>query len=51
MLDKLNALTDRFKELEEAIAQPDIIQNYEKYNIFIIKAPPMERLNTNCWSN
>ena len=32
MLDKLNALTDRFRELEEAIAQPDIIQNYEKYN-------------------
>ena len=35
MLDKLNALTDRFKELEEAIAQPDIIQNYEKYNILL----------------
>ena len=35
MLDKLNALTDRFRELEEAIAQPDIIQNYEKYNILL----------------
>ena len=31
MFDKLDALTDRFRELEEEIVQPEVIQNYEKY--------------------
>ena len=31
MFDKLNAMADRFRELEEEIVQPDIIQDYEKY--------------------
>ena len=31
MFEKLNALLDRWQELNEAIAQPEIIQNYGKY--------------------
>lgn len=31
MFDKLNALLDRFSELEEAIAQPEVIRDFEKY--------------------
>ena len=31
MFDKLNALLDRFAELEEAIAQPEVIRDFEKY--------------------
>ncbi len=31
MFDKLNAMADRFRELEESIVQPEIIQDYEKY--------------------
>ena len=31
MFDKLNTMADRFRELEEEIVQPDIIQDYEKY--------------------
>ena len=31
MIEKLNALLDRYMELDEAIAQPDIICDYEKY--------------------
>ena len=34
MFDKLNRLTDRYRELEESISQPDIIQDREKYNAF-----------------
>ena len=32
MFDKLNTMADRFRELEEEIVQPDIIQDYEKYH-------------------
>ncbi len=35
MFDKLNALSDRLRELEEAITQPEIILNYEKYNALL----------------
>ena len=31
MFDKLNAVLDRFRELDEAIAQPEVIQDYAKY--------------------
>ena len=31
MFDKLNAVLDRFRDLDEEIAQPEVIQNYEKY--------------------
>ena len=31
MFEKLNALLNRWQELNEAIAQPEIIQNYGKY--------------------
>ena len=31
MFGKLSAMKDRFRELEEAIVQPDIIQDYGKY--------------------
>ena len=31
MFDKLNAVLDRFRELNEAISQPEIIQDYAKY--------------------
>lgn len=31
MFEKLSAMADRFRELEEAIVQPDIIQDYGKY--------------------
>ena len=31
MFDKLNSLMDRYQELEEAISQPEVICDYEKY--------------------
>ena len=31
MFEKLNAVLDRFRELDEAIAQPEVIQDYAKY--------------------
>ena len=31
MFDKLNAVLDRFRELDEAIAQPEVVQDYAKY--------------------
>ena len=31
MFDRLNTLMDRYRELEEAIVQPEIIQDYPKY--------------------
>ena len=31
MFDKLNAVLDRFRELDEAISQPEVIQDYAKY--------------------
>ena len=31
MFEKLDAVLDRFRELDEEIAQPEVIQNYEKY--------------------
>jgi hypothetical protein len=31
MFEKLNELLDRFSELEEAISQPEIILDFEKY--------------------
>ena len=31
MIDKLNALLDRYRELDESIAQPEVIRDFEKY--------------------
>ncbi len=31
MIDKLDSLLDRFRELNESISQPEIIRDYEKY--------------------
>ena len=31
MFDKLEAMTDRYRELTEAIAQQDVIQDYPRY--------------------
>ena len=30
MFEKLDAVLDRFRELDEEIAQPEVIQNFEK---------------------
>ena len=35
MFDKLNAVLDRFRELDEAIAQPEVIQDYAKYQKYL----------------
>ena len=35
MFKKLDALTDRFRELSEAIAQPEIIQDYPRYQAYL----------------
>ena len=35
MFEKLNAMADRFYELEEAIGQPEIISNYDLYQRYL----------------
>ena len=35
MFEKLNELLDRFSELEEAISQPEIIRDFEKYQALL----------------
>ena len=35
MFDKLNALSDRFMELEEEIAQPEIIHDFDRYHALL----------------
>ena len=35
MFNKLDALLDRCRELDEALSQPEIIQDYEKYQVLL----------------
>lgn len=42
MFDKLTALTDRYRELSEAIAQPDVIQDYPRYQEYLKERSSLE---------
>ena len=44
MFDKLNALLDRFAELEEAIAQPEVIRDFEKYQSLLKERSSLQPL-------
>lgn len=44
MFKKLDALTDRFRELSEAIAQPEIIQDYPRYQAYLKELSSLEPL-------
>ena len=44
MFDKLNAVLDRFRELDEEIAQPEVIQNYEKYQTLLKERAALQPL-------
>ena len=44
MFDKLDALTDRHRELVEAIAQPEVIQDYPRYQAYLKELSALEPL-------
>ena len=44
MFDKLEALTDHYQELTEAIAQPDVIQDYPRYQAYLKERSALEPL-------
>ncbi len=44
MFEKLEALTDRYHELTEAIAQPDVIQDYPRYESCLKERSSLEPL-------
>ena len=44
MLDKLEALNDRYRELTEAIAQPEVIQDYPRYQAYLKERSSLEPL-------
>ncbi len=44
MFDKLEAMTDRYRELTEAIAQQDIIQDYPRYQAYLKERSSLESL-------
>ncbi len=44
MFDKLEALADRHHELSEAIAQPEIIQDYPRYQAYLKELSTLEPL-------
>ena len=44
MFNKLDALTDRFRELSEAIAQPEVIQDYPRYQACLKELSSLEPL-------
>ena len=44
MFEKLEALSDRYRELSEAIAQPDVIQDYPRYQAFLKERSGLEPL-------
>ena len=46
MFDKLETLTDRYNELSEAIAQPDIILDYPRYQAYLKERSSLEPLVT-----
>ena len=35
MFDKLESLAERHRELSEAIAQPEVIQDYPRYQAYL----------------
>ena len=44
MFDKLEALTERYRELSEAIAQPEVIQDFPRYQAFLKERSALEPL-------
>ena len=44
MFDKLEAMTDRYRELTEAIAQQDVIQDYPRYQAYLKERSSLESL-------
>jgi len=44
MFEKLNAVLDRYRELSEAIAQPEIIQDYARYQAYLKERSSLEPL-------
>lgn len=44
MFDKLDSLSDRYRELSEAIAQPEVIQDYPRYQAFLKERSSLEPL-------
>ena len=44
MFEKLNAILDRYRELDEAIAQPEIIQDYSKYQSLLKERSSLQPL-------
>ena len=44
MFEKLEALTDRYHELTEAIAQPDVILDYPRYQAYLKERSSLEPL-------
>ena len=44
MFDKLEAMTDRYRELTEAIAQQDVIQDYPRYQAYLKERSSLEPL-------
>ena len=44
MFDKLDAVLDRFRELDEAIAQPEVILDYEKYQALLKERSALQPL-------
>ena len=44
MFNKLDALADRFRELSEAIAQPEVIQDYPRYQACLKELSSLEPL-------
>ena len=44
MFNKLEAVSDRYRELSEAIAQPEVIQDYPRYQAFLKERSSLEPL-------
>lgn len=44
MFDKLEAVTERYRELSEAIAQPEVIQDYPRYQAYLKERSALEPL-------
>ena len=44
MFEKLEAVSDRYHELSEAIAQPDVIQDYPRYHSYLKERSDLEPL-------
>ncbi|MBR2661373.1 MAG: peptide chain release factor 1 [Clostridia bacterium] len=44
MFDRLEAVTERYRELSEAIAQPEVIQDFPRYQTFLKERSALEPL-------